>query len=54
MVYIAFPVVLYAKQAKMAADTGKHILWEKSIAMSSEEGQEVLDYSAAKPALLLD
>ena len=29
-VYIASPVVLHAKQAKMAADAGKHILIEKT------------------------
>ena len=47
-VYIASPVVMHAKQAKMAADAGKHILLEKPIAMTSAEGQEVLDYCAEK------
>ena len=42
-VYIASPVVLHAKQAKMAADAGKHILIEKPLAMTADEGQEVLD-----------
>ena len=47
-VYIASPVVLHAKQARMAADAGKHILIEKPLAMTSEEGQQVLDYCEAR------
>lgn len=47
-VYIASPVVMHAKQAKMAADAGKHILLEKPIAMTSREGREVLDYCEKK------
>lgn len=47
-VYIASPVVLHAKQAMLAADAGKHILIEKPLAMSSEEGQRVLDYCEAR------
>ena len=47
-VYIASPVVMHAKQAMLAADAGKHILIEKPLAMSSEEGQRVLDYCAEK------
>ena len=47
-VYIASPVVLHAKQAMMAADAGKHILIEKPLAMTAEEGQKVLDYCAEK------
>lgn len=47
-VYIASPVGLHAKQAKMAADAGKHILIEKPLAMTSEEGQEVIDYCEKK------
>lgn len=47
-VYIATPIVLHAKQAKMAADHGKHILIEKPLAMTSEEGEEVLRYCAEK------
>ena len=43
-VYIASPVVLHARQAMMAADAGKHILIEKPLAMTSEEGKKVLDY----------
>jgi len=51
-VYIASPVVLHAKQAKMAADAGKHILIEKPLAMTSAEGQEVLDYCSARGVLI--
>lgn len=47
-VYIATPIVLHAKQAKMAADHGKHILIEKPLAMTSAEGEEVLRYCAEK------
>jgi len=43
-VYIATPVVLHAKQARMAADHGKHILVEKPVAMTSRDGEEVLRY----------
>ena len=47
-VYIATPIVLHAKQAKLAADYGKDILIEKPLAMTSDEGQEVIDYCARK------
>ena len=47
-VYIASPVAFHAKQAMAAADAGKHILMEKPIAMSSEEGQQVVDYCEKK------
>ena len=47
-VYIASPVVLHAKQAMMAADAGKHILIEKPLAMTSEEGQKVVEYCESK------
>lgn len=47
-VYIASPVVLHAKQAMAAADAGKHILIEKPLAMTAEEGQKVVDYCNEK------
>ena len=47
-VYIASPVVLHAKQAMAAADAGKHILIEKPLAMTAEEGQKVVDYCKSK------
>ena len=47
-VYIASPVGLHAKQAKAAADAGKHILIEKPLAMTAAEGQEVVEYCQAK------
>lgn len=43
-VYIASPVFLHAKQAIAAADAGKHILIEKPLAMTSEEGAGVLKH----------
>ena len=47
-VYIATPIVLHAKQAKLAADYGKDILIEKPLAMTSDEGQEVIEYCESK------
>ncbi len=47
-VYIATPVVFHAKQAMMAADAGKHILIEKPLAMTSDEGQQIIDYCEKK------
>ena len=47
-VYIATPIVLHAKQAKLAADYGKDILIEKPLAMTSDEGQAVIDYCEHK------
>jgi len=47
-VYIASPVVHHARQARLAADAGKHILLEKPIAMTCKEASEVLDYCERK------
>ena len=47
-VYIASPVSLHAKQAMAAADAGKHILIEKPLAMTADEGQKVVDYCESK------
>ena len=47
-VYIATPIVCHARQAKLAADYVKHILIEKPLAMSSEEGEDVLAYCAER------
>lgn len=47
-VYIASPVVFHARQAKLSADYGKHILLEKPIAMTTAEGDEVLSYCESK------
>ena len=47
-VYIASPVVLHAKQAMAAADAGKHILIEKPLAMTADEGQKVVEYCESK------
>ncbi|MCK5758715.1 MAG: Gfo/Idh/MocA family oxidoreductase [Clostridiales bacterium] len=51
-VYIASPVVHHKRQAMLAADMGKHILLEKPIALTVEEGQEVIDYCKEKGVLL--
>ena len=51
-VYIASPVVLHARQARLAADRGKHILLEKPLAMTAAEAQEVVDYCRDKGVLL--
>lgn len=42
-VYIASPVALHAEQAMAAADAGKHILIEKPLAMTAQEGERVAD-----------
>ena len=47
-VYIASPVVHHARQAMAAADAGKHILIEKPLAITAEEGQKVVEYCGAK------
>ena len=47
-VYIASPVALHAAQAMAAADTGKHVLIEKPLALTAAEGQKVVDYCAEK------
>ena len=39
-VYIATPIVLHAKQAKLAADYGKDILIEKPLAMTAAEDRQ--------------
>lgn len=51
-VYIASPVFLHAKQAMAAADAGKHILIEKPLAMTSEEGKKVVEYCKEKGVLI--
>ena len=51
-VYIASPVVYHKKQAMMAADAGKHILLEKPIALTVEEGNEVIEYCKSRGVLL--
>lgn len=47
-VYIATPIVLHARQARLAADHGKDILIEKPLAMTSAEGREVIAYCHGK------
>lgn len=47
-VYIASPVVFHAEAAKLAADYGKHILIEKPIAFTSDEGRNLVNYCESK------
>lgn len=47
-VYIASPVVFHAEAARLAADYGKHILIEKPIAFTSEEGRKLVEYCEEK------
>lgn len=47
-VYIATPISEHARQAKSAADHGKHILIEKPLAMTADEGESVVNYCAEK------
>lgn len=51
-VYIASPVIHHAAQAMAAADAGKHILLEKPIAPTVEEGREVIECCKNKKVLL--
>ena len=51
-VYIATPVRLHAQQAMAAANAGKHILIEKPLAMTSEEGAKVVEYCKSKGVLI--
>ena len=43
-VYIASPIACHARQARLAADMGKHILIEKPLAMTADEGAEIVAY----------
>ncbi len=47
-VYIASPVVCHAKQAMAAADADKHILIEKPLALTADEGEKVVHYCEEK------
>ncbi len=47
-VYIASPVVCHARQAMAAADAGKHILIEKPLALTADEGEKVVRYCEEK------
>ncbi len=51
-VYIASPVALHAAQAMAAADAGKHVLCEKPLALTADEGARVAEYCAQKGVLL--
>ncbi len=51
-VYIASPVVMHARQAMLASDYGKHILIEKPLAMTSEEGERVVAHCSSKGVLV--
>jgi len=47
-VYIASPVRMHAEQAMLAADYQKHILIEKPVAMTADEGSAILSYCQKK------
>jgi xylose dehydrogenase (NAD/NADP) len=42
-VYVATPACLHCEQVIRAADVGKHILCEKPLGMTVEEGQRMID-----------
>ncbi len=42
-VYIAAPLALHAKQIKMAAAAGKHVLCEKPLTLNLKQGEEAVD-----------
>ncbi|MBQ7566371.1 MAG: Gfo/Idh/MocA family oxidoreductase [Oscillospiraceae bacterium] len=47
-VYIASPITCHARQARLAADNGKHILIEKPLAMTADEGAAIVAYCREK------
>jgi predicted dehydrogenase len=51
-VYIASPVSCHAKQIKMAAKAGKHILCEKPLTLKLKQAQEAVDVCKANKVLL--
>ena len=51
-VYIASPVVCHAKQAMAAADAGKHILIEKPLALTADEGEQIVRYCEEKGVMI--
>lgn len=51
-VYIASPVIYHKEQAMKAANAGKHILLEKPICLTVEEGREVINYCQLKDVKL--
>ena len=51
-VYIATPVFCHKEQVFKAADAGKHILLEKPMGLTAEEGAEMEEYCKARGILL--
>ena len=51
-VYIATPVFCHKEQVLLAADAGKHILLEKPMGMSAEDGIEMAKYCRERGVLL--
>ena len=47
-VYIATPLNCHVRQARLAAEQGKHILIEKPLALTSEEGERLIEFCAEK------
>lgn len=47
-VYIASPVWLHARQTRMAADAGRHILLEKPLALNAAEAEALVAYCDAR------
>lgn len=53
-VYIPLPNHMHAEWIKKAADTGKHILCEKPIALSANEAQEGISYAEGKGVKVME
>ena len=47
-VYIASPVFFHERQARKAAEAGKHILIEKPISLNAEKSEEICRYAESK------
>ncbi len=51
-VYIASPVIFHKDQVKKAAKAKKHILIEKPVAMTAEEGEEIIKFCNEEGVLI--
>ena len=51
-VYIASPIACHARQARLAADHGKHILIEKPLTITADEGEALVRYCREKGVLI--
>ncbi|OIN57696.1 Gfo/Idh/MocA family protein [Arsenicibacter rosenii] len=53
IVYIATPPFLHYQQALLALQAGKHVICEKPLAVTAEQGHELIRLAAAKKLLMI-